>query len=212
MKTKRAAVRGLLVATGLIATLALALGQSPSSLVNPCVPTQSTYQGKLISTCLPGLPGGLEQSVTLQVTSAQLKNLFASPVVVLPAPPVGQILVATDVFYQYVYGSATYVSPGNGEGLYYLNDFLGSGGSSFPLDDAVAKTVLISTGSELGVSFMEGGDNTSVRWAYGPNVGLNGPRVSPSGQSIVLGSPAAAMTTGDGSLWITIHYYVASLH
>jgi hypothetical protein len=137
--------------------------------------------------------GVLLSTGPITVTSAQLKDLVANPVEIIPAPGVGKAIFPTAVYYDYKFGTVAYVDPNDGRAA------LKMGGVS--IDQPITAISLIDASESK--AFFGGALIFS-----GPDVSLTRAQAT---SALVLGAAAQNLTTGDGTLTITVLYQVVDL-
>jgi hypothetical protein len=147
-----------------------------------------------IDTAVSGLSGGggALQVARVEVTSAQLLALVETPVVLVAAPGAGKVLVPISVAWQYKFGTAPYDAPGSATVDYssLAGDISGPGIGSGCLDQSSNQF------------------NFLAIYLNGPN-----PQSTAENLALVLANEAGSgdFSQGDGTLTVTIAYYVVTL-
>ena len=177
--------------------------------VTPALALQFIAQGIAYSreaAPLPFAPPVLVSSVTL--SPAQLKNLVAAPVIILPAPGPGKLLLVQSLLFRLSFGTAAYV---DNDGVNFADPELYLGAQElntngtwpyyFNLSSAVDH--VITAGADSAVVAAAKTDSTDT-WLIS----------SFANQPLRFGnasSPAFDYTTGDGTLTITAFYSIVEL-
>lgn len=128
------------------------------------------------------------QSVTVNITNAQLLNMFAAPVPLLPAPGPGKMIVVTDFMMEHIFNSAAFQAGGAIALSYILNNYAASA--------SIAADLLTTANSGL---YTVG--STAARRVVGAT----------QNQGIGLTNATGAFTTGDGTARVTLLYVVISV-
>jgi hypothetical protein len=127
----------------------------------------------------------------VRVTSAQILGMYATPVLMIPAPGTGKQIILTKITGTYLFGTAAYAA-GGAIGLERANTaHLAGPAASNTLAGATFDGYVASNNFELTP------DNTDTV----ANI---------TGAGIWLSNDTAAFTTGDGTLLMTISYNVAA--
>src|SRR5580698_5203517 len=135
--------------------------------------------------------------VTVTVTSAQLLNLSTAPVEILPPPGVGFQYFFAGAFYSYRFGTVPY----DGDNSSNPQLFLGPLANNVSFDGAGLTALL-----ELTVDSNESGIGTAEQtWTTNATVFGAGPTAN---QGVYLGVQTGNLTTGDGTLVVTVFYAV----
>jgi len=123
-------------------------------------------------------------SVSRTLSSAELLDLFTTPITLIPAQGANRVIVPSELIYQYTYGGTAYSSPSN-----FLKIFSGTIGnnSMFSIPDNVFE----GTASAIGVESPSG--------------------LSSANSALEIQCPNANPTLGNGTLTITIYYRVISI-
>ncbi len=173
--------------------------------------------GPLATAIVEGAGGGLLQSTRTTLSSFQLLHLFSAPIIVVPTPGPGKLVVVTATIFDYTFVSTRYVTTGFGEGLYYKNDLAanGDGQTAYTIaamSDPGSLPVFLGTQSEIAVT-LGGGDLRTVCSMIYPGNGTTGPisATSPVNQPVVFGSEISNMTSGNGTATLTVFYLVVTL-
>jgi hypothetical protein len=134
--------------------------------------------------------GGAIQTATVTLSSAQLLNLRAMPVQLVPAPGAGNVIKPLSLTLQYKFGSSPYA----------VQD------GSF----AIGTPAFVAAVQQPAVGFI---DQASDQFAFlGGFGGAFGPRSSFENQPItVMQNGSAEWTAGDGSVVISVTYTVVVL-
>ena len=138
------------------------------------------------------ISGLIQVAVTLLGTS-QLTSLTTTPIVIVPAPAAGKILMPVALLMEYIYGGTAFGATGT------FTFFYGSTNSSnFAFAPRNGQNFLDQTSSQF-VSVLPSTSTTNV----------GAPKSVADGSSISVGNDAAAFNTGNGSVRVTVLYYVA---
>lgn len=128
------------------------------------------------------------QLKTLAVSSADITNLVASPIEVLPAPGAGRINVVMGCALTYTHGGVTYVNPGGTSSLGYTTSGAG--------------TNVCGIASNLNSFFTSA---ASVTYGTNPTGFATFP---PANTAIRLQKNGSEFTTGNGTVFIALLYAV----
>lgn len=139
-------------------------------------------------------PGGGGASVTVSLTSAQLKALNSSPFTIVAAPGAGKTIIPTFVEYDFTFGSVAYSNLNGTDGLSY------AGALNAPVD------INFNSGNAQLYVLVNG--LVADGFAFvAPTAGL--PISDAVNQALVLQS-SVDWTDGDGTLIVTVAYYVST--
>jgi hypothetical protein len=139
-------------------------------------------------------PGGGIQSATVTLSSAQLLALNSSPVTIVAAPGAGKIIAPVALCMRNSGGTAYDDSASsNSTGLYY-NAYTGAAAVD---DSGISSLATQAVGSAQAVS-------TSLQQNIYPLADI-------ADQPIVAYSPVGNMTTGNGTITVTMYYLTITL-
>ena len=149
----------------------------PTGHTGPTGPTGAT-----------GSSGGI--SVTVNLSSMQLLNLFTSPLTIIPAPGNNFAIAFIASWYTLAFNSSAYVSTDNGPSLWY-----GAGGIGVTAFDSYTMAGLVEATASSAAQGAGDTENIFDRTAV-------------NNQAIVLANSAANLTAGDGGASVTVIYAV----
>lgn len=153
--------------------------------------------GAWISFAASGGGGTVIQKATVNLTANQLNHLFSAPVILVPAPGAGKMLLWIGGLCDYTFVSADGVAPGAGATLNY-------GGPTGPKADnsfGVYDTPFAGFGaSTFEVAFTQ---DTQINSVIGETPFSN--------QALFLTTSADASVPTDGSAAMTAYYFVLTL-
>lgn len=132
------------------------------------------------------------QTSKIQLSSAQLLAINATPVDIVPAPGAGKIVTIVALVYSGHFGSAAYIN-GSALGLIY------AGTAKAPSADVCTAAVVNAAAdhvSVMAIGTLDAVDDTPANIAN---------------KAIQLKAVGAAFTTGDGTATVTAFYNTASL-
>lgn len=127
----------------------------------------------------------------VRLTSAQILGMYATPVLILPAPPAGKMIVLSRITGTYLFGTVQYVA-GGAIGLEW--------GSAAHLAGPAASTTLAGAtfdGYAASNTFELTPDNTDTLAHI-------------IAMPVYISNDTAAFTTGDGSLLVNVNYTVVN--
>lgn len=153
-----------------------------------------TVNAKGLITAASSGSSGSVQVVTAAISSAQILSAAASPVQIIAAPGANLAVVPIMIVYEFVPGGTPYVA-GTNTGMYY-----GTTSSQHRFDNTI-DTALLTTSTQQWLaepSFSQNNSTTST--------------VANTANKAVNFSAIASPTAGNGTLNITILYYVITTH
>ena len=145
-------------------------------------------------TKLPGFipPPGTVLTVSVPLTAAQLLTTFSAPLTLVPAPGVGMMLVFVWSGYDVLPGNSPYINTDGGPQIWFGTPT----GTAF--DDYALGTLFAATAPSVA----QGASQISSAVTARANV---------ENQPLVLASPSADMTNGNGTGTLTLAYSIVSL-
>jgi hypothetical protein len=137
-------------------------------------------------------PQAVLNSVTVQLTSAQILAINTTPVIIVPTPGPGKIICFVHGFINTKPGTILYNSPG-GHFVFVLNTL-----------SQLASTTMNDS--------MIGNSNEEVNFATAQN--QNSPALlssTASNQPLCLTDDTGNPTTGNGTMIVTVQFYIANI-
>lgn len=187
---------------GTLATQTIEPGEKIFALGKFINLTNAARSGALLASAIATGTGDAMQTRTTNVTAAQIRDLHANPVEVVPAPGAGKVLVPIMAFYHYKNSTTPFAGGPAQISLHYEDSVGGS-------------NALLESPYFLSDNFLAGtpGDETATEHTalgIGPNWWFSNPDAV--NKALVLGNVAPTdLTGGDGSLDITVAYFTVTL-
>jgi hypothetical protein len=129
---------------------------------------------------------------TVVLSSANIKAMYATPVVIIPAQGAHTIVVLHDVFYEFVYTAPAYTGGSSGTFVLQYGNTIHGGSSNVSI---FSPSLLSNTQNILAQS-------------NEPNLNLTGSISSLVNTAIYASNTTAAYATGNGLVNITLFYSV----
>lgn len=140
------------------------------------------------------LNAGVTYTTTTQVSSAQIKTLFSSPTIVIPAPGAGKAVLMAWMSAHYIYGTVPYTTGGNSTLVFGYDQTSVNNAALGDFGDFLIETedcVSFASNAQESSSFLPVAD-----------VENNPLYILVGGQDLV---------DGDGTLSVTAHYFIVDV-